>query len=218
MYFKRAMRLPKLLLSTMTFLARNLWMAKDIPSISRGEFNDVEFHPCTGDLVPHVANLYEEFHPGKKLGPAKKNTLRLAGHKPCLVVKGKKSQRIVGYSLYYFNHRDIKESTVHEGDTGLLQEYRGKGIGTAQRLHALRHFARCTFINGVSSRVSLSNLASLKSNQNLGFKEKERYFDEKRGEERVYLVCELSQYRQDPTTQAPVDSTVMEERISKNDA
>lgn len=202
----------------MTFLARNLWMAKDIPTISKGEFKDVEFLPCTSDLVPHVANLYEEFHPGKKLGPAKKNTLRLAGHKLCLVVRDKKTNQIVGYSLYYFNRRDIKESTVHEGDTALLQEYRGRGIGTAQRLHSLRHFARCPFINGVSSRVSLNNLASLKSNQKLGFEEQERYFDKHRGEERVYLVCELSRYRKHPTTQESADNNVKEERISKNDA
>lgn len=183
-------------MSTMTFLARNLWMAKDIPVISKGEFKDVEFLPCTSDLVPHVANLYEEFHPGKKLGLAKKNTLRLAGHKLCLVVRDKKTNQIVGYSLYYFNRRDIKEATIHEGDISLHSDYRGKGIGTAQRLHVLRHFARCPSIKGLSSRIDLDNQASLRSGQKVGYKIKECYFDQIRGKERAYLICDLAPYRE----------------------
>lgn len=213
--YRKIPRLSKTIFSATVFLARNLWMAKDIPVFSKGEFKDVEFHPCTKELVPYIVKLYKEFHSGKKLDAAKENTLKLVGHKLCLVVKDKKTQRIAGYSLYYFNHRDIKEATVHEGDTALLQEYRGRGIGTAQRLHALRHFARCPFIKGVSSRVSLNNLASLKSNQNLGFREQERYFDKNMGEERAYLVCELSQYRKNPTTQELGVRTIMEERIPK---
>ena len=140
-------------------------------------------------------NLYQKFHDGKKLGLNKNLILRLAGEKLCLVVTDQRTHEVVGYSLYYFNARDIKEGTVHEGDTYLLPEYRGQGIGTAQRRHALYHFARCPFLKGVSSRVSLNNHVSLKSNENLGFKPIERYFDRSMNEERVYMVCSLAAYR-----------------------
>lgn len=190
------MKLLKIAISTMTFLARNLRIAKDIPAMSKGEFKDLEFCPCTRDLVPYIANLYKESHSGEELGVAKKTLLKLAGHKLCLVVRDKKTNQIVGYSLYYFNRRDIREATIHEGDISLHSDYRGKGIGTAQRLHVLRHFARCPSIKGLSSRIDLDNQASLRSGQKVGYKIKECYFDQSRGKERAYLICDLAPYRE----------------------
>jgi len=218
MTIRRCLRIFKSIYLILTFLIRNLWQAKTIPVIPKGKAEDVEFLPCTKDLAPCMVSLYPEFHQGNELGIAKRAMLPLAGKKLCLVVEDAIDKRVVGYSLYYFNHRDVKEKTVHEGDTGILPEYQGRGIGTALRLHALRHFARSQTINGVSSRVSLNNLASLKSNINLGFKEQERYYDPVMEEERVYLVCDLSPYRQNPTAQEIAIPNVKGERITKNDA
>jgi len=102
---------------------------------------------------------------------------------------------VFGLGLYYFNKKDILEKTIHEGYVGLKAGYRGMGIGTKARRYALQHFAQFRFLNGVSSRVSLNNLPSLKGNIKLGFEIKERYWDEKMKEERVYLVCSLDKYR-----------------------
>ena len=153
----RLIRLPKSILSISIFLARNLWQARKIPVIDKGTYDDVEFLPCTKDLVSNVSKLYAQFHEGIKLGLDKKTLYSLAGEKLCLVVRDKKTNQIVGYSLYYFNRRDIKEATIHGGDISLHSDYRGKGIGTAQRLHILRHFARCPSIKGLSSRINLDN-------------------------------------------------------------
>ncbi len=196
MVFSKVWRIPVTGTAIFLFLFRNILKTISIPKINYTSYNDVGFYPCTIGMVGPVIRLSAVFHNGIPLAFAKRLLLRILGERLCLVVKDKKTNEIVGYSLYYFNHRDIKESTVHEGDTGLLQEYRGRGIGTAQRLHALQHFARCPFIQGVSSRVSLNNLASLKSNLNLGFEEQERYYDPIMGEERVYLVCDLAPYRE----------------------
>jgi len=103
--------------------------------------------------------------------------------------------RIIGMGLYYFNKRDIIERTIHEGYTGLKTDYRGLGIGTQARRCALEHFAKFRFLNGVSSKVSLDNLPSLKSNIKLGFEVKEQYWDDNMKKERVYLVCSLDRYR-----------------------
>lgn len=152
--------------------------------------------PCKPRLVPYVANLYSLFHSGLNLGKARRLLLYLLGQKVCIVVCDRQTQKIVGYSLFYFNIRDCKERTIHEGDTGLLSEFRGRGLGTELRRHALYHFARSSFLKGVSSRVSLNNVASLKSNKNLGFEVVEKYFDPCMNEERVYLVCDLEPYRE----------------------
>ena len=192
----RLIRLPKSILLILTFLARNLWQARKIPVIEKGTYDDVEFIPCTKDLVPYVSKLYAQFHEGIELGLDKKMLYSLAGEKLCLVVKDKKTNQIVGYSLYYFNRRDIKEATIHGGDISLHLDYRGKGIGTALRLHVLRHFARCPSIKGLSSRIDLDNQASLKSGEKVGYRVKECYFDQSRGKKRAYLICDLTPYRQ----------------------
>lgn len=196
MNIRRLLRLPKTTASILFFLGRNLWQAAGIPTIPNGGTEEVAFVPCTADLSAAVENLYSEFHPGKKLGHAKRCLLKLAGKRLCLVVLDRQSGESVGFSLFYFNRRDVEEATVHEGFTGILPKYQGRGIGSAQRRHALEHFARRPSIKGVSSRVSLNNLPSLRGNLNLGFREKERYFDADMGEERVYLICDLARYRE----------------------
>jgi len=97
--FLKLIRFPKALFRITTFLARNLWQARKIPVINKGAYDDVEFIPCTKDLVPYVSKLYAQFHEGIELGLDKKMLYSLAGEKLCLVVKDKKTNQIVGYSL-----------------------------------------------------------------------------------------------------------------------
>lgn len=189
-------KVPILAISFVSFLSRNISIACRIAKMTRADHRSLSFSGCSFQTVSSVIYLYKKFHDGKKLAQSKELILRIAGEKLCLVVTDRQTGEVVGYSLYYFNARDRKEGTVHEGDTYLLPEYRGKGIGTAQRRHALFHFAKCPFLKGVSSRVSLNNYPSLKSNENLGFKPIERYFDSSMNEERVYMVCDLTPYRE----------------------
>lgn len=195
MFVQKIIRAPFSICRLFNFLYRNTASALKIPKIALSSFVSVNFESCSIDYINSVLSLYIRFHDGKEMDLSKRLVLYLAGEKLCLVVTDEQTREVVGYSLYYFNARDRKEGTIHEGDTYLLPEYRGKGIGTAQRRHALYHFARCPFLKGVSSRVSLNNRASFKSNENLGFKPIERYFDRSMNEERVYMVCDLAPYR-----------------------
>lgn len=129
------------------------------------------------------------------LGLFKRWVLYATGRRLSFALIDDSRNEVVGLGLYYFNARDLRDGTVHVGFTGIAPYLRGRGIGTKLRRHALRHFARTSFIRGVSSRVSLNNPASLVSNINLGFKERERYFDPILEVERVYLVCDLAPYR-----------------------
>lgn len=140
-----------------------------------------------------IYQLYDSFHPGKKLHWSKRLVYRFAGSKLLMTAWDDKERKLVGIDIYYFNPRDISENSVHQGFTGVHPEWQGKKIGTEIRKQALRHFA-ANGLSAVSSRVSLTNISSLKSNEKLGFKPEESYFDDKLGEERYYLKCDLKNF------------------------
>lgn len=56
------------------------------------------------------------------------------------------------------------------------------------RKHAIEHFKKAGF-NGISTRISINNIRSLKSAEKLGFKVFKQYFDSEMNEERYYLIC-----------------------------
>lgn len=101
---------------------------------------------------------------------------------------------IIGMDMFYFNPRDFKEFTIHEGFIGIVPEFEGKGIATAIRKHAIEHFRR-SGISGISTRISKSNVGSLRSAQKLGFEPIEEYYDPVMKEDRYYLICHFESNR-----------------------
>jgi GNAT superfamily N-acetyltransferase len=134
--------------------------------------------------------VYKKFTGSSKI-PLKMRILFYVFGERLGVIACDKNGEFVGGEIYYFNSRDCLEKTVHQGFTGVNPEARGKGVATAIRNHAKLHF-KANRIEGISSRVSLSNVPSLKSNLNLGFKPVEKYYDSVLGDERYYLVCKLN--------------------------
>lgn len=112
--------------------------------------------------------------------------LQKCEEKICIITE--KETQIVGFDLFYMNSRDFKQKTVHEGFIGVLPDYEGKGIATSMRKHAIEHFKKAGF-NGISTRISINNIRSLKSAEKLGFKVFKQYFDSEMNEERYYLIC-----------------------------
>ena len=109
-----------------------------------------------------------------------------------VVIALNKNNDLIGFNLYYFNQRDFKENTIHEGLIGVEEKYQGKGIATKMRLIAKKNFSKSN-LHGVSSRISINNTASLKAAENLGFKPVEKYYDSLKKEERYYMVCKLGE-------------------------
>lgn len=177
--------------SRAVFIARNLRCARDIDSFAAAWFGEFVVEPLSGRYLAAVDELYASLNDGERLGLPKTIVLRLAGARLCLIARHVDSGEVVGMVIYYFNARDRKEGTVHEGYIGLREAERGRGLGTFMRRHALRNFAR-SGLSGVSSRISTGNLASLRSNRSLGFVTVETYFDPSMGEKRYYLICDLS--------------------------
>ncbi|GBU28555.1 hypothetical protein R84B8_02115 [Treponema sp. R8-4-B8] len=174
------------------FIIRNIFYLLYLKNIT--EAIDDNFFICGARSIKDlkdVLNIYSLFHNNKKIDISKRITYHFLYKKCVFTVRDINTSMIIGIGLYYKNKRDIIENTIHEGFTGILPEWQGKKIGTILRLHAINHFKR-NGMNGISSRVSLNNYPSLKSNINLGFRPVDKYFDKDLNEERYYLICPLS--------------------------
>lgn len=176
--------------STSTFFARNLWYGRVAIPFPETRFGKFIVNPLSRKHLPDVANLYRTLNGGERLSRQKMAILWLLGSRLCLIASDSDRNEVVGMAIYYFNARDRKQGTVHEGYVGLHEAVRSIGLGTFMRRHALENFARSD-LAGVSSRVSLSNIPSLKGSKKLGFIPVETYFDPSIGEERQYLVCDF---------------------------
>lgn len=174
-------------------IARNIWCARRLAPFTKASAEECALGPVYSCDVDAVLNVYAKVNDSKHLSLKNLLLLRLLSSRICLALRNRDGA-IVGISFYYFNARDRQENSVHEGFTGLLKPYRGRGLGTVVRRHALTHFAKSK-LNSVTSRVSLKNVASLKSNQNLGFETVDEYYDCALGERRCYLACDLNIYR-----------------------
>ena len=106
------------------------------------------------------------------------------------VCSGDSGDVIVGMNMYYFNPRDVREKTIHEGFIGVIPEMNGRGIATTMRLHAKQHFARAG-LAGISTRISVANKSSLSSAEKVGFVPIEKYIDVHSGDLRYYMVSNL---------------------------
>jgi|GEM_PF-1299475 len=95
-----------------------------------------------------------------------------------------------GADLFYFNPRDLKESTVHEGLIFVAESFRGRGVANAMRQHALHHFAT-QGLRGISTRIRQSNMGSLRSAQGLGFEVVEKAPVPNDSDVSLYLVSYL---------------------------
>jgi GNAT superfamily N-acetyltransferase len=139
-----------------------------------------------------IADLYLKFN-RVPLSSRLKKLYSEYGEKLIVVAQLRGTAEIVGLDMFYFNQRDIAEGTVHEGFIGVLPRFEGAGIATRMRNHALWHFKRSGF-QGVSTRISRSNIGSLSSAEKLGFNILDEYSDISTGEDRYYLVCDLQEF------------------------
>lgn len=169
------------------FVLRNVFMAIRMPDLPHINEHVVELGPFRRKDLRGVKHLYASCNRGGGLSFERQLVLWLVGGGLCLTVKNP-SGGLVGVSIFYFNDKDRRDGTVHEGFIGLTSEYQSKGLGTRMRRVALEHF-KSGGLKGVSSRVSLSNVRSLKGNLNIGYVPVEKYYDNVLAEERYYMVC-----------------------------
>jgi hypothetical protein len=169
------------------FFTSNLIAALKIAKIAPKTVSGVVYQGLSRKYFNLALNLYELLT-NKKMGLPQKILYYFLGNN--LVIIAVNEEKLLGAEFYYFNQRDFQEQTIHQGFTGVIPSAQGNGIATNIRILAISHFS-ANNLKGISSRVSLNNLASLKSNQNLGFKPVEKYWDDQLCVERYYLVCDF---------------------------
>ena len=102
-----------------------------------------------------------------------------------------KRNEVIGFEFCRFSREDIENGTVHESFIGVLTSDSGKGVASK-----LREFSSHVFekngLKGVSSRIVLSNIGSLKSARKLGFRVVKTYINDD-GKEEAYLIKWFSQ-------------------------
>ena len=98
------------------FIMRNVVCSRKLPEFQKIEFDNLTIGPCKKEYLEETFSLYKDLHNGTDISGKNKLLLRLVGNKFCYIVKAEKE--IVGLGLYYFNKKDIKENTIHEGYTG----------------------------------------------------------------------------------------------------
>jgi L-amino acid N-acyltransferase YncA len=185
MIIKRLSKRIKLFISNKLFIIKIRYRFRAVPEIHSTVYIDVIIRGANKKDIDKIVELYQK-RTGKVLSARHKYFLKKCEGKLCIIAE--KDTHIVGVDLFYINPRDFKQKTVHEGFVGVLPDYERKGIATSMRKHAIEHFKKAGF-NGISTRISLTNIGSLKSAEKLGFKPIEKYSDSEMNEERYYMIC-----------------------------
>jgi len=173
------------------FLINNIFYCLKLHPIVPFKINDqFDILPMNKSYINEIDRIYSLFSNGEHISWAMKLLFYLCGKTLVFLLYDKDIHDVIGVEFYYFNRRDIKENTIHQGFRGILPEFQGKGLGTALTQYAYTVFSK-TSLKGMSTRVSCNNMPSLISNQKIGFKPVEKYFDAAMDEDRYYMVCKF---------------------------
>lgn len=176
---------------TIIFILRNIFSCLKLKKIKKATVNEnIMILPMTCKYLHDVSYIYSKLSNGYTLSRRNKILFFLCGSKLVFILYDKFEQKVIGTEFYYFNEKDIQESTIHKGFFGILPEYQGRGLGTLLTNHAYNTYLM-TGLKGVSSRVSCNNFPSLISHKKIGFESVEKYFDSEMHEERYYMICHL---------------------------
>jgi len=174
-------------------LKKNISKFHTVKRIIELESKGLKFRGAGVNDLPEIKQLYKDLS-GNELSGRNIKLLKYCAEKLVIIAEKEinESKKFIGMDLYYMNPRDFQDFTVHEGFIGVLPEYEGQGIATQMRKHAIAHFKKAGF-KGISTRISKSNIGSLRSAEKLGFKPVEEYFDSLKNEHRYYMLCKLGE-------------------------
>lgn len=158
-------------------------------SITQFDRDGLVFRGCRRSEIKEAEAAYKKLA-GRGFSSIHKVLLYFFSQRFLFITLSENSHKreIIGLDFYYINYRDFKDKTIHEGYIGVLPSFEGKGIASQMRRMAKEHFKRSGF-KGISSRISIDNVASLRSAEKVGFKPVEEYFDNDKKEKRYYLIC-----------------------------
>lgn len=182
----------KTVFSALILILRNILVLRWASSFPHESSSDVIYRGADKSEVFQVLTIYKKLNPGVKTSRFRRILYRLYSDRIILIAtRGLKPDfKIIGINIYYLNVRDLLENTIHEGFIGVIPDEVGRGVATEMRRFAKSHFSKQGF-KGISTRISISNHASLKSAQKMGFELVETKIDPVTNDERFYMVCKL---------------------------
>jgi ribosomal protein S18 acetylase RimI-like enzyme len=180
----------RIIFNELIFFKINYFKFFNIDAAAEKKNDEIVFRGVKSGEIGEVLSIYTLLNNNKKINFIRSLLYQLLGNKIILIAVKRDAtmERIVGISLYYLNKRDIEGNTVHQGFIGMIPEFSNKGIGTDLGEYALKHFSKHGFL-GISTRISVSNIPSIKSAEKVGFKILEKYYDHNLNEDRYYMVC-----------------------------
>lgn len=183
----------KNILGAALYFVRNIIMARKLDVIDHKEYAGLIFRGYSDSDADSVSKIYSQLNDGAVFSFVQRCLYKYIG-KRCLFVVEQVNEvglkQIVAMNMYYVNSKDIQENTIHEGFIAVVPQLNGRGIATEMRRMAIQHFKVAGF-SGISTRISLSNTASLNSAKKIGFIPREVYLDPVAGESRYYMVCKF---------------------------
>jgi RimJ/RimL family protein N-acetyltransferase len=169
-------------------LSKNVLRSLSSPRLEPVERDGYTFRGFKAADLPAVQTIYSE-DDGSVFPRFNRLLLRTCGSRMCLVAT--LGGQVIGFDQFYFNDRDIKENTIHEGYVAVAKAHSGKGVASIMRRISAAHFRRAGF-DGISTRISRDNHGSMKSAAKVGFRSVEDYTDPDTGDARSYLVLDLT--------------------------
>lgn len=180
-------------LKTLTVIGKNVRRSLSIPNFRLAESAGVYlFRGFVRSDMPSIQNLYTSTT-GLPLPLFNRLLLTLCGPRLCIVALAPDGS-LVGFDQFFFNDRDLKENTVHEGYVAVAKTHERRGLASAMRRLSAKHFASAG-LYGISTRISADNIASMASAVKTGFRSIENYIDPDTREARSYLVADISSFR-----------------------
>lgn len=178
-----------------SFLGQNLSFFKSMSPFPDYPAKDVFYRGYLYSDRSAMKRLYRDLNGKREPGLALEALYCISGRKAMLVALsdanyGPKAS-VIAMNMYYRNDRDFRDNTIHEGFIGVSALFEGRGIATRMRNLAKNHFARAG-LSGISTRISISNHASLRSAEKVGFSPIDSYWDHDMCEHRYYMICRLS--------------------------
>lgn len=174
-------------LNAIMMLAKNVTRGMSCPRLTDTVEGDYTFRGFRPSDLPAIAAIYSE-DDGSVLPRYNRLLLKLCGGRLCLVAT--KDSKVIGFDQFYFNDRDLKENTVHEGYVAVAKAHSGRGLASAMRRICAKQFKEAGF-SGISTRISQSNRGSMASALKVGFRSIEDYIDPDTSEQRSYLLMRL---------------------------
>lgn len=166
---------------------KNVMRAKKLPEIDT-HFSD-NFSICS--YKPKYLKQIREIHEKElniKLSYEKKLLLMIIGTKICYIAINNETQQVLGFVLFYFNKKDFIVKTIHLGAIAVHRDFQRKKIGSQLLKFSIENLSKSSLIKGISSRISLDNIASVKLHKYFRFNTHTTYFDIDEKKERAYMM------------------------------